>query len=142
MATLVHERDGDDDLVLTPERSGTLRQVTGALDAIRDVGCNVVWVMPPWIRGEANRKGAGSPYAVRDYGGVEPTLGNDRDLADLVAQAHARRLKVIAGFVPNHVACDAAVLARHRPPDDPWVYCWRDDPQRAYHDGDWTDTVK
>ena len=141
MASLIHERDGDADLVFARERSGTLRQVTAALEEIRALGCNTVWLMPTWVRGEAGKKGIGSPYAVRDYR-VAPDLGSDDDLAELVARAHDLGMRAIGEVVPNHVARDAVVLARHRPPDDAWVYCHRDDPARLHHDGDWIDTVK
>jgi glycosidase len=141
MATLIHERDGEEDLVFTPARSGKLTQVTASLEAIRAFGCNTVWLMPPWVRGRESRKGIGSPYAVRDYAHVAPELGSDEDLAALVARAHRLSMRVIAGFVPNHVARDAVVLARHRA-DDAWAYCSKDDPRRLHHDGDWTDTVK
>jgi glycosidase len=142
MATLVHERDGAADLVFSRANSGTFRQVTAALDAIRALGPNTLWVMPPWVRGQKDAKGIGSPYAVRDYGRVATELGDDEDFRTLVAEAHVRSMKVIVGFVPNHVSRDALVLARHRPPHDAWAYHHKSDPARLHHDGDWTDTVK
>ena len=49
-------------------RTGDFRGVTRGLDRIQAVGANVLWLMPIYPVGIANRKGTlGSPYAVRDY---------------------------------------------------------------------------
>ena len=52
---------------------------------------------------------AGSPYAIRDYYDVDPDLAVDVDhrmqeFQDLINLTHAKNLKVIIDFVPNHVA--------------------------------------
>ncbi len=52
---------------------------------------------------------AGSPYAIRDYYDVDPDLAvnvNNRiqEFQDLINRTHAKDLKVIIDFVPNHVA--------------------------------------
>ncbi|WP_316830899.1 alpha-amylase family protein [Pedobacter aquatilis] len=52
---------------------------------------------------------AGSPYAIRDYYDVDPDLAVDvknrmAEFEALVKRTHAKHLKVIIDFVPNHVA--------------------------------------
>ncbi|OAQ42426.1 alpha-amylase [Pedobacter psychrophilus] len=52
---------------------------------------------------------AGSPYAIRDYYDVNPDLAVNVDsrmqeFQDLINRTHAKDLKVIIDFVPNHVA--------------------------------------
>jgi len=52
---------------------------------------------------------AGSPYAIRDYYDVDPDLAVDvknrmKEFEDLVKRTHAKDLKVIIDFIPNHVA--------------------------------------
>ncbi|KAA6318655.1 Trehalose-6-phosphate hydrolase, partial [termite gut metagenome] len=52
---------------------------------------------------------AGSPYAIKDYYDVDPDLANDvskrmKEFENLVTRTHRNGLKVIIGFVPNHVA--------------------------------------
>ncbi|MFC3560731.1 alpha-amylase family protein [Pedobacter jamesrossensis] len=52
---------------------------------------------------------AGSPYAIRDYYDVNPDLAVDvnrrmKEFEALVKRTHAKNLKVIIDFVPNHVA--------------------------------------
>ena len=52
---------------------------------------------------------AGSPYAIKDYYDVNPDLAIDvknrmKEFEQLIARTHAKELKVIIDFVPNHVA--------------------------------------
>ncbi|MBC7653469.1 MAG: alpha-amylase [Oligoflexus sp.] len=52
---------------------------------------------------------AGSPYAIRDYYDVDPDLAVDvnhrmQEFQDLINRTHAKNLKAIIDFVPNHVA--------------------------------------
>lgn len=52
---------------------------------------------------------AGSPYAIRDYYDVSADLAVDvknrvQEFEDLIARTHAKGLKVLIDFVPNHVA--------------------------------------
>ena len=52
---------------------------------------------------------AGSPYAVKDYYDVDPDLAVDvanrmAEFENLVERTHAKDLKVIIDFIPNHVA--------------------------------------
>jgi glycosidase len=76
-------------------RSGDFRGVTRGLDRIQAVGANVVWLMPIYPVGIANRKGTlGSPYAVRDYLAVNPEFGTLADFKALVKAVHARGMKL------------------------------------------------
>lgn len=91
--------------------TGDLGGVTRGLDRIAAAGADVVWLMPIHPVGEVNRKGTlGSPYAARDYRSIEPSFGTGDDLRALVDAVHARGMKVILDFVPDHTA-----------PDHPWV---------------------
>src|SRR5262252_7078218 len=56
--------------------SGDFGGVIRGLDRIQAVGANVVWLMPIYPVGIANRKGIlGSPYAVRNYLAVNSEFG-------------------------------------------------------------------
>ena len=97
---------------LTPE--GTIRSAATRLDSIRALGVDVVWLMPTTPVGVLNRKGRlGSPYAVRDYRGVDPLLGTVDDMRVFVEAAHARGLRVILDWVANHTAPDHAWVTAH-----------------------------
>jgi len=91
--------------------SGDFRGVAAGLDRVAAAGADVVWLMPIHPVGAVNRKGTlGSPYAVRDFRGFEPSFGTGDDFRTLVDAAHARGLKLILDFVPDHTS-----------PDHPWV---------------------
>ena len=58
----------------TPE--GTFRALERDLDRLSALGTDIVWLMPIHPIGEVGRKGTlGSPYAIRDYRGVNPDYG-------------------------------------------------------------------
>jgi len=93
---------------------GNFNGITARLDELKDLGVNVLWLMPIHPLGEKMRKGSiGSPYAVRDYFGINPDYGTADDLKRLVAEAHKRGLKVIIDIVANHTAWDSVLMA-HR----------------------------
>ena len=92
---------------------GNFNGITARLDELKDLGVNILWLMPIHPLGEKMRKGTiGSPYAVRDYYAINPDYGTDADLKRLVSEAHQRGLKVIIDVVANHTAWDS-VLMQH-----------------------------
>ena len=93
---------------------GNLRGVTAGLDSIKALGINVVWLMPIHPRGMENRKGTlGSPYAARDYRAIDSAYGTAADFRALVDSAHARRMKIILDWVPNHTSWDNVWVTEH-----------------------------
>ena len=105
--------------------SGKFADINGpALDGIKELGTTHVWFTGVIAHGtltayndtdlSANNanvvKGrAGSPYAVRDYYDVDPDLAVEvknrmAEFEELIRRTHAKGLKVIIDFVPNHVA--------------------------------------
>jgi glycosidase len=121
--------------VFSPE--GNLAGVTARLDHVRDLGATVVWLMPIHPVGRDKRKGTyGSPYSVRDFDAVNPDYGTGDDLKRLVAEAHARGLRVILDVVANHTAWDSVLMAR------PELYV-RDAQDRVQPpNADWSDVAK
>ena len=94
--------------------AGTLNGVSQGLDRIQRAGANVVWLMPIFPVGVKNRKDPlGSPYAVRDYRAINPAFGTVADFRRLVAAIHARGMKVILDWVPNHTAWDHPWIRQH-----------------------------
>src|SRR4051812_49780003 len=51
----------------------------------------------------------GSPYAIAEYA-VDPLLGGEPALRTFVTRAHALGIKVMADFVPNHLAFDTPLI--------------------------------
>lgn len=112
---------------------GDFNGVTAQLDRLKDLGVNVVWLMPIHPMGKEKAKGTlGSPYAVRDYDAINPDYGTADDLKKLVAAAHKRDMKVFIDIVANHTSWDS-VLMKHPdwythdasgkiiPPNPDWV---------------------
>src|SRR5260221_9273507 len=94
--------------------SGDFNSITNDLDRIKDLGVDVLWLMPINPIGQEKKKGSiGSPYAVKDYYGINPDYGTWADLKRLVSEAHKRNLKVIVDVVINHTAWDNALIKQH-----------------------------
>src|ERR1035437_11137332 len=94
--------------------AGNFAGVQDALERIEATGANVIWLMPIYPVGQANKNGPlGSPYSVADYRGINPDFGTAADLHRLVEAAHARKMKVILDFVANHTAWDHVWMREH-----------------------------
>jgi glycosidase len=117
---------------------GTFAAVQRELPRLRDLGIDILWLMPIHPIGEQNRKGTlGSPYSVRDYFGVNPEFGTLDDLKALVDAAHALDMYVILDWVANHTAWDNALRKEH--PD--WYERDWDGDFRPTPWWDWSDIV-
>jgi glycosidase len=90
----------------------SFKGVTARLDAIKDLGTTVLYLMPVYPVGVLKSAGGlGSPYSVKDYKGVNAEFGTLADLQDLVAGAHERNMTVIFDWVANHTSWDNAWIA-------------------------------
>ena len=95
-------------------QKGDFNSITNDLDRIKSLGVNTLWLMPINPIGQLKKKGTiGSPYAVRDYYGINPDYGTSADLKRLVAEAHRRNLRVIVDVVLNHTAWDNKLITEH-----------------------------
>jgi glycosidase len=94
--------------------AGTFIAAAEQLPRLRDLGVDIIWLMPVQPIGVKNRKGSlGSPYAVQDYYGVNPEFGTADELKDFIHQAHALGMYVILDWVANHTAWDSNLVAEH-----------------------------
>jgi len=86
---------------------GTFAGVQAQLPRLKEMGVDILWLMPIHPIGELNRKGSlGSYYAVRDYRDVNPEFGTKDDFRNLVKAAHQLGMKVILDWVANHTSPD------------------------------------
>jgi glycosidase len=93
---------------------GNFNAITARLDELKDLGVDIIWLMPIHPIGQKNKKGSiGSPYAVRDYYAINPDYGTTNDLKRLIAEAHQRGMKVIIDIVAGHTAWDSVLLTDH-----------------------------
>ncbi len=105
--------------------AGKLNDLKGAtLDSLKAMGVNCLWLTgviehatktpfpeiglpgdnPNVVKGEA-----GSPYAIRDYYDIDPAIASVpanrmKEFEACVKRIHAKGLKVLIDFVPNHTA--------------------------------------
>lgn len=119
-------------------KAGTFKAAMRHLKHLRDIGVDVVWLMPIYPIGRVERKGSlGSYYSISDYCDVNPEFGKMADFDAFVAEAHRLGMKVILDWVANHTARDAKWLK-----DKPVSWYERDENGVAKVPWDWSDTAK
>lgn len=96
----------------TPE--GTFLAFAKHLPRLKDMGIDILWLMPIHPIGEKNRKGSlGSFYAVKNYLEVNPEFGSLADFKQLVNQIHNLGMHVLIDWVANHSAWDNPLAKEH-----------------------------
>ncbi|MCA6119218.1 DUF3459 domain-containing protein [Bradyrhizobium sp. WSM 1738] len=83
-----------------------LVDVTARLDQLRELGVSALWLSPI-----TESPPGDFGYAVTDYFRIRQSLGDERKLRELVQAAHARGIRVIIDFVPNHLSDQHAYFA-------------------------------
>lgn len=96
----------------TPE--GTFQAFEKHLQQIKDLGVDIIWLMPIHPIGVKNRKGTlGSYYSVKDYYAVNPEFGTMEDFKALVKMIHGMGMHVIIDWVANHSSWDNQLTVDH-----------------------------
>lgn len=91
----------------TPE--GTFQAAEQELPRLKELGVDIIWIMPIQPIGILERKGGlGSYYAIKDYCDFNPEFGTRADFASFLNKAHELGIKVILDWVANHTAPDHA----------------------------------
>ncbi len=86
---------------------GTFKAFTKDIPRLKEMGVDILWLMPISPVGEKNRKGTlGSYYSITDYKEVNPEFGTKEDLRNLVNTAHDLNMRVMVDWVANHTAWD------------------------------------
>jgi len=117
--------------------NGTFDDVTADLDRIKELGVDVIWLMPIHPIGEANKKGKlGCPYSIRDYREVNPEYGTKKEFKNLIQRAHSLNLKVMIDVVFNHTAHDSVLALSH-----PEWFVHDENNKPASTVADWSDVV-
>jgi len=81
---------------------GDLRGVISRLDYLRELGIDVIWLNPCY-----KNSGVDGGYDISDYRAIAPELGTMEDFDELLAQAHARGIRIVMDLVVNHTSTDA-----------------------------------
>lgn len=99
---------------------GDLKGIEQRLDSLVELGVDAIWISPIFPSPMAD-----FGYDVADYRGIDPRFGSLEDFDSLLAACHARGLKLLLDFVPNHSS------SQH-----PWFLesrASRDNPKRAWY---------
>ena len=103
---------------------GDLAGIEQRLDYLADLGIDAIWISPIFPSPMVD-----FGYDVADYTGVHPMFGTLADFDRLLAAAHARGLKILLDFVPNHSSDQHPWFLESRSsranPKRDW-YIWRD----------------
>ncbi len=103
---------------------GDLPGILARLDHLTTLGVDALWLSPIQPSPMAD-----FGYDVADYRDIDPLFGTLVDLDRLVAACHARNLRLILDFVPNHSSDRHPWFAESRSapasPRRDW-YIWRD----------------
>lgn len=119
---------------LTPE--GTFAAAEAELPKLKEMGVDIIWIMPIQPIGKLTRKGTlGSYYSIIDYCAFNPEFGTREDFEHFLAKAHELGLKVILDWVANHTAPDSEWTE-----NEGWHY--RDADGNLMVQYDWTDISK
>ena len=90
----------------TPE--GTFAAAQQELPRLKELGIDILWLMPIHPIGVKERKGTlGSYYAIADYKAINPEFGTMEDFENFLAEAHKLGFRVILDCVANHTSPDA-----------------------------------
>jgi alpha-glucosidase len=117
---------------------GDLRGILAHLDHLSALRVEAIW-LSPFFRSPMADFG----YDVSDYCDVDPVFGTLADFDELVRECHARGLRVVIDWVPNHTSDRHAWFEASRSSrDDPRrdFYVWRDPAPDGGPPNDWLST--
>ncbi|MDE6407287.1 MAG: hypothetical protein K2K48_03880 [Anaeroplasmataceae bacterium] len=99
--------------------TGDFKGVIADLDRIRNLGVDILYLLPIHPIGEKNKKGTiGCPYSIQDYRKIHPSLGTLNDFKKLIEETQMRDMKLMIDVVFNHTSRDSVILNEH--PE--WMY--------------------
>jgi maltose alpha-D-glucosyltransferase/alpha-amylase len=107
---------------------GDLPGLTGKLDYLKELGVDCIWLLPMF---PSPLKDDG--YDIADYDNIHPDYGTVEDFKKLVAEAHARGLRVITDLVLNHTSDQHPWFVESRKSkDNPYrdYYVWSETDQK------------
>lgn len=115
---------------------GTFNEFAKHLPRLKNMGVNVIWLMPITPIAIAQRQGTlGSYYACSSYTKINPEFGTIDDFKQLVDAAHKLDIKVIIDWVANHTGYEHEWALQH--PD--WYI--KDEQENFTERNGWKDVI-
>ena len=78
---------------------GDLNGITSKLDYLRNLGIDVIWLSPVYKSPNDD-----NGYDISDYEAIMDEFGTMEDFDRMLAEAHARRIKIVMDLVVNHTS--------------------------------------
>jgi oligo-1,6-glucosidase len=102
---------------------GDLRGIISRLDYLDQLGVDVLWLSPIYTSPQDD-----NGYDISDYQDIDPSFGTLADVDELIAQAHARGIRIVMDLVVNHTSDEHPWFVESRSSTDnpkrDW-YWWR-----------------
>lgn len=93
---------------------GTFDAFIPDIPRLKQMGIDILWIMPVQEIGVLKRKGVkGSYYSIQDYQKINREFGTLGDFKKLVKVAHDNGMYVILDWVANHTSWDHVWLKKH-----------------------------
>lgn len=117
--------------------NGTFKDVEADIKRVKELGTDIVWLMPIHPIGVEKKKGdLGCPYAIKDYRGINPEYGTIEDFKDLINSIHKAGMKCIIDVVYNHTSPDSYLAQNY-----PEYFYKKPDGNFGNRVGEWTDVI-
>ncbi|MDX2163005.1 MAG: glycoside hydrolase family 13 protein [bacterium] len=97
---------------------GDLRGIIDKLPYLHDLGVETIYLTPIFHAATNHR------YEAIDYFKIDPMLGTEADLTELLDKAHARGMKIVLDGVFNHCSADSAYFQNARSSKESPYYRW------------------
>ena len=114
---------------------GDLRGLMDRIDHLTWLGIDAVWLTP--IQRSPMRDFG---YDIADFCSIDPSYGTLDDFDELLAKLHARDIKLVLDFVPNHTSDEHPWFAQSRSsrshPKRDW-YVWADPAENGGPPNNW-----
>lgn len=115
--------------------SGTFNELIEDLDRIKNLGVDILYLLPIHPIGQKDKKGElGCPYSIQNYREVNSEYGTLEDFKRLIQATHEHGMKLMIDVVFNHTSRDSHLLHTH--PE--WFYK-NEEGNFANRVGDWSD---
>ena len=91
----------EDDTICSDYFGGNLQGIRHRLKFLKELGVTVLYLNPIWLASSNHR------YNTSDYREVDPILGTEEDLLELISEAHKNGMIIILDTVLNHTGSDS-----------------------------------
>ncbi|WP_363472231.1 alpha-glucosidase [Companilactobacillus musae] len=78
---------------------GDLKGIDTKLNYLKELGVDALWISPIYLSPQID-----NGYDIADYRKIDPMFGNNKDLEQLIKDAHRKNIRIIMDMVANHTS--------------------------------------